>query len=66
MKAKYLIQVKATLSGWATVEGAMTQKAAAVIAQDYRDTFRANETRVISAEAFRAEKRAAFNARATV
>lgn len=65
MKAKYLIQIKASVSGWATVEGAMTQKAAAVLAQDYRDTFRANETRVISAEAFRAEKRAAFDSRKT-
>ena len=64
MKAKYLIQVKAALSGWVTVEGAQTQKAAAVLIQDFTDAG-ANETRVVSAEAFRAEKRAAFNARAT-
>lgn len=61
MKAKYLVQVKAALSGWVTVEGAMTKKRAAVLMADFIESG-ATETRIIGADDFRAEKRAAFNA----
>lgn len=61
MKAKYLVQVKANLSGWVTVEGAMTKKAAAVLNQDFIDAG-ASQTRVISADDFSKEHRAANHA----
>lgn len=61
MKAKYLIQVKAKLSGWVTVEGAQTQKTAAVLNQDFIDAG-ATETRVISYADFSKEHRAANHA----
>lgn len=61
MKAKYLVQVKANMSGWVTVEGAMSKKAAAMLNQDFINAG-ATQTRVISADDFSKEHRAANHA----